>query len=95
MGPNTDLLCKDCKHGFQLWYDRLFMTAKRHSLRCKMNYKSSESDENLVVGPKIISAHYQLCSISRFRSGPCGPEGKLWHPKNEKKMFLTWIKHTS
>lgn len=92
---NTDLLCKDCKHSFQLWYDRVFMNAKRHTLRCRLNYKTSESDNDVVMGPKIKPAKYELCSISRFNSEPCGPQGKLWHPKNEKKMFLTWIKHSS
>lgn len=95
MKPNTELLCKDCKHGFQLWYDRLIMATKKHNLKCKMNYKPLKSDEDLVVGPTIIPAHYQLCSITRLRSELCGPEGTLWHPKNEKKMFLTWIKHIS
>jgi hypothetical protein len=92
---NTQLLCKDCKHSFQLWYDRLLMNNKRYTLKCKLNYKETELDEDVVMGPKKIPAKYESCTITRMNSGPCKPEGKFWHPKDEKKMFLTWIKHTS
>jgi len=95
MDVNTELLCKDCKHGFQSWSDRLLMNSKKYTLRCKLNYRHAKSENDPVVGAKIIPAEYQLCNVTRFRSEPCGPEGKLWHPKNEKKMFLTWIKNAS
>lgn len=81
------LLCKECKHGFQPWESKLFLVPKEHSLRCKLNYKNNKEEINPVVGTKKIPAKYELCSISRMRSEPCGPDGKMWQPLKKQGLF--------
>lgn len=95
---NEQLLCKDCKHSFQLWYDILFFVDKRYSLRCRKSYKTEMSESNPVTGPKIKSAHYETCSTARMNyvskqyDTNCGEAGRWWQPKNKKDLFKL-IKH--
>ena len=88
------VLCKDCKHSFRTWYDILFGASKRYSMKCRLNYKSSEEDLDLVTGPKMVDAKYESCSLTRLNSQPCGESGKLWQPKHQKDIFK-YIKHVA
>ena len=87
MGDNV-VLCKDCKHHFRAWYDILFSSSKRHSMRCWKSFKEAEMDDDVVVGPKPKPEHYETCGIARLNSGTCGRDGKLWEPKDPKKFFV-------
>jgi hypothetical protein len=72
----------------------MFLTAKRHSLRCKKIYKPDETEIDLVTGPKKNAAHYETCGLARLSSGDCGKTGKLWQPKNKKDLFKLIKKET-
>jgi len=85
------VLCKDCKHSFRTWYDILFSSSKRYSLRCRLVWKSAEEEVDYVTGPKVKDEHYETCGVTRLKSGACGNEGKLWQPKDPKKFF-TYMK---
>ncbi len=89
---SDEYLCKDCKHSFMSWQDRLSLAPKRYALRCRKAYKDVESDGNLVTGPSMTPAHYERCNLTRLPSSVCGKEAKLWEPKNEKKHMLLWLK---
>jgi hypothetical protein len=88
------LLCTDCKHSFRAWYDVVFLSPKRHSLRCRQSYKPDETEIDLVTGPKRTAAHYETCGMARLNSGTCGKNGKLWQPKNKKDLFKLIKKET-
>ncbi len=90
---NTELICKNCEHSFQVFWDKVLLVPKRHSLRCKKSYKAEETVDDLVLGPKRNPAHYELCGISRMSSGTCGREGRMWSPRDKKDIFL-FIKHS-
>lgn len=91
---NDKVLCKDCKHSFRTWYDILFMSSKRYSMKCRKSYKPAEDEEDLVLGPKFVPEHYESCGQTRIRSSGCGPEGKWWQPKDPKKLFF-YIKRST
>lgn len=74
-----------------MWYDVLFMSNPRYTLRCKKLYKDNETEHDVVVGPIIKKEHYESCGIARIGSERCGPEGKWWQPKNKDKFF-TYMK---
>jgi hypothetical protein len=81
------LLCKDCKHSFRRWTDIILGNSERYTMRCRLNYKASEEDLDLVMGPKITEAKYETCGMTRLDSQPCGVAGKLWQPKNKRDLF--------
>lgn len=82
------VLCKDCKHSFRAWYDILFMSSKRYSMRCRKSYIPSTDEQDLVLGPKRVAEHYESCGQVRIQRERCGPEGRWWQPKDPKKLFF-------
>ena len=88
MQENQTVLCKDCRHSFRTWYDILFRTSVRYSLRCRKAFKATEEEIDYVTGPKVKAEHYETCGVTRLNSSVCGNEGKLWQPKDPKKMFF-------
>lgn len=93
MSERSKLLCKDCKHSFVPFDDRLlsllaFGKLNRLSYRCKKAYKSDEEEYNVVNGPVKVKRHYETCLSARMRTGLCGMDGSLWEPKHKKHLFL-------
>lgn len=92
MTKETLLLCSACIHS------TVPLSAKIASFpfkpnafffRCKKDVKEEHIDFNPVTGPKKIQKHYESCHVTRSSySGICGPEGKLWSPKQKKNIFL-------
>lgn len=87
------LLCKDCKHSFVPFEQRLlhlgiarFIDAAFY--KCRLTRKETHIEFNPVTGPKRIDTGYDACHIARLRLGPCGEEGKNWVPKHKKHLFL-------
>lgn len=81
------VLCKDCVHSFQIWYDRVTFANPRYTLRCRKAYKEQEVEKNLVTEPKPVAAHYETCSVTRLNSSVCKEEGLLWQPKDRRHLF--------
>lgn len=93
MIQNNQLLCKDCKHSFQTWYDRLSMANPSYTLRCRLSYKEEVVEKNWVVGHKVKPPEYERCSLARYKySSPerdinCSEEGRFWEPKHKRDLF--------
>ena len=85
---DNTVLCKDCKHAFRAWYDILFTSSKRHTMRCRKSFKEAHAEVDLVIGSVHRAEHYELCGIARLTSGACGKEGKMWEPSDPKKFFV-------
>ena len=83
---SEEYLCKDCKHSFMTIHDLLFGT-RQYSMKCRLNYKEEEVKIDFVVGPEQVPGKYQSCQITRFHSGPCGQEGRMWAPKKKTDLF--------
>ena len=79
--------CVDCKHRTVSFTDWLFL-AKRYRGKCKLTYVEAHDVDDPVVGKSRVSGEYQSCSLARLQARPCGPQGKLWEPKNKKHLFL-------
>lgn len=94
MTEQSKLVCKDCKHSFVPFSDRLFallgfsFKPNRYSYKCAKAYKTDEEEFHVVDGPAKVKRHYENCASSRLRSGVCGPDGSLWEPKHKKDLFL-------
>jgi hypothetical protein len=90
---SSELLCKDCKHGFRKFYE-FPIWGSGVEWRCKKGFVNAEIEQDPVRGAVKREAHYQRCSTMRFRTNEiCGLSGKLWEPKNKKFFFLA-IKHS-
>jgi hypothetical protein len=89
----SDLLCKDCKHSFQNWYERAVFADLRYTLRCRLSYKTEVIEKNYVVGHKMKKPEYELCSSARYsylskeKDVNCGEQGRFWEPKHKKGLF--------
>ena len=93
MTPNNQLLCKDCKHSFQLWYDRLAMANPSYTLRCRLSYRQEVVEKNWVTGHRVKPPEYELCSSARYkyvtedRDINCSEQGRFWAPKHRRDLF--------
>ena len=85
------VLCKDCKHAFRPWDSWLLIASSQYAWKCRLALKDAEVEHNPVIGLVTHPPKYESCNLSRFRGAPCGPEGKLWEPKDPKKFF-TYLK---
>lgn len=84
------VLCKDCKHAFRPWW--FFLDAgAAFTWKCRMAFLNEQIEHNPVIGKIVHPPTYESCNLSRFRGTACGPEGKLWEPKDPKKFF-TYLK---
>jgi hypothetical protein len=97
---NEQILCKDCKHSFRLWKD-FPNWGNGYEYKCRLAFRPAEVKLDPVVGPIPQASYYERCSIARMsrlsrdvKEDHCGPEGKLWAPKNKKDLFK-YIKHVS
>lgn len=93
MKQQTELLCKDCKHSFVPLKDWWASSSYRYS--CRKAYTPEHTEFNPVIGAIKRPSKYEGCSIARMSKytkdvdeNHCGPEGKLWEPKNKKHLFL-------
>ena len=90
---SNDLLCKDCRHSFQTWSDRLLMTNPRHSLRCRLSYQTELVEKNWVTGHRVKPPEYELCSSARYqylskdKDVNCGEQARFWEPKHKTGLF--------
>lgn len=89
MDNNVTPLCKDCKYNRADWISRSF----------NLNPKDWECEQAMSVGKidyltgKRTPNYYQSCSMVRSSmSFQCGPDGKLWSPRNTKKFLFKLIK---
>ncbi len=93
MSEYSKLLCKQCKHSFIPFEQRVlsimsFSKPSKFFYKCKKAFKEDESEFNPVTGPVKVKRHYETCASARMRSGVCGMEGTLWEPKHKKDLFL-------
>ena len=75
------VLCKDCLYSKNEWWN--FMG--RHGYRCQKSLVPPKFD--LVTGKMEQKPYMNSCGVARIQE-PCGPEGKLWTPKNKKDFFV-------
>lgn len=93
MQSNNQLLCKDCKHSFQLWYDRLLMANPSYTLRCRLSYREEVIEKNWVTGHKVKPPEYELCSSARYKyvsedkDVNCSEQARFWAPKHRRDLF--------
>lgn len=95
---SSELLCKNCKHSFVQLKDWWLSAPYRYS--CRKAFTSAYTEHNPVMGEIKHPSKYDSCTTSRMsrytkdiKEDHCGPEGKLWEPKNKKYLFLA-IKHS-
>ena len=84
---SEQVLCKDCRHSFTPWIN-WFLAPGKYRSNCRKSYKPAHEEFNPVTGMTPVAAKYDGCSAFRIRSVDCGPEGKLWEPKDPKKFFV-------
>ena len=89
---NSELLCKDCKHGFMSISNKIFtlngrVGATKYVYKCKKAFVEQEIKYDPVLGAEKIKPEYQSCVWIRRSDGNCGPDGKLWSPKHKKDLF--------
>lgn len=84
------VLCKDCKHAFRPWYFWID-SAGPYTWKCRQAHMNAQVEHNPVIGQIVHPAKYESCNLSRFKGTACGPEGKLWEPRDPKKFF-TYLK---
>ncbi len=92
MALNEQVLCKDCKYCFRSW--REFHTwGSGVEWRCKQAFKPQEVEQDPVLGPKVRAEYYDRCSMARgkWTGSVCGPEGRLWSPRNQRKFMFKII----
>lgn len=89
----SDLLCKDCKHSFQLWHDRILFNSPRYTLRCRLSYQTEVIEKNYVTGHKMKKPEYELCSSARYsylskeKDVNCGEQARFWEPRHKTGLF--------
>ncbi len=87
----SQLLCKDCKHGFRQIKD-LPIWNSEYAWKCRKSWIDPKKEENPVIGPRNFKGYYESCSIVRLHrasyNNNCGKEGLWWEPKNKKGLFL-------
>lgn len=74
-------LCKDCK-----WISVGRLLWRRHwdDARCR-KLPDRYSAKKFVVGiDRLEHDDFQICGWARCEYGECGPDGKLWEPKEGK-----------
>lgn len=83
--------CVDCKHRKVTLAD-FFSTSVKFRGTCLKTFVPEKRVFDPVVGDEVTPAHYESPSFARLSSRACGPDGKLWEPKNKKDLFK-FIKH--
>lgn len=97
-------LCKNCRHSFIpvsqtiflpfIWLSKIISKDDndQYLYRCRKLIKGDETLFNPVTGMKLKSKEYKLCASARDTyNEQCGPDGKLWTPKDTKDFFV-WLK---
>ena len=89
----NEYLCKDCKHAFVTWVDRLFYlfdTTNKYKYTCRKSWQPTKQEINPVTGLETMKAKYQGCASFRIghgEEGNCGYEAYYWQPKDKKDLF--------
>jgi len=97
---SENLLCKDCKHSFVTWSDRLFKIfygrnpLGKYSYKCKKFFEPDGEEFDPVIGTVKTKGEYLSCVSLRATpitvkdyNAHCGPEGRHWVPKHKKDLF--------
>lgn len=85
---NRELLCKDCKHSYRSWTNKLLFI---DIYQCHLPGNRRPDEYDPVTG-KIKTGDYFSCSISRMNSDICGPQAIQWVPRNVKRDLFLLLK---
>ena len=83
----SELLCKECRHSFRSFKNMMILGASEYAYTCRLSHKPAHTVNNPVIGVVKVAETYDSCGISRLKSQPCGPDGKLWEPKFKQGLF--------
>lgn len=84
----SNLKCCDCVHAKASWFSKI--TRNKYGYECR-KYVIAETYDP-VLG-KTTPNYTGACSTARLDRSFCGPQAKLWYPKDNKGLF-DYIKHT-
>lgn len=92
----SEYFCKDCKHSFRTVSTILLHGFNsQYSRLCRLSYKETKMESDPVIGLKKVPGGYSNCSTFRIRKDDCGPEARLWEPKDKKNLFKYIVKESS
>lgn len=81
----NNVTCKNCCNNQASWFVRNFGNSVFWSCGIEGNYEPEEFNP---VDGKTRGGYYKSCSTARGKYGPCGPEARLWTPRNKKDIFV-------
>jgi len=80
--------CTDCKHNRASWISRQFNSSVYWDCNGVPPTPAQYDPSDGTTRP----AYYTSCSSMRSYRSECGPEGKLWEPRNLKKRTFFLLK---
>lgn len=84
---HSELKCKDCIHAKASWFSKLIRN--QYGYDCAKYVTPAKYDPVLgKTTPEKIGA----CTVARVDRSFCGPNAKLWYPKDNIGLF-DYIKH--
>lgn len=88
MNYDRELLCKDCRHSYRPWTNRLFFI---EIYQCRLPENRGADEYDPVTG-KTHTGDFSSCRVARIHTNICGPEGRRWEPRNTYKHMFTMLK---
>ena len=80
--------CTDCKHNRASWISRQFNSSVYWNCNSVPPTPARYDPSDGTTRP----AYYTSCHAMRSYRSECGPEGKLWEPRNPKKRTFFLLK---
>lgn len=94
LAPNTELLCRDCVYArrprLQAITDTVLFIPQRlraHTYKCTAPQALDFESVNVVTGDIALN-NYRSCTSMRYAYQPCGPQARLWRPRDTRQVFL-------
>jgi len=88
MNYNRELLCKDCRHSYRPWINKILLL---NIYQCRLPGNKHPDEYDPVTG-KTTPGDYNSCGVSRLSTSICGPQAMHWVPRDSRQHLFTVLK---